>query len=105
MSLWVYVAAGAVGLVTGMGIGFVIVMWARVAMRRDEAAEIAWEDGERVPPGTLEERLADCLAEAIDTPLLTLRDPVGNYPMELRLGSFNREVSERAAELLEEAGR
>ncbi|WP_048646581.1 hypothetical protein [Nitratireductor soli] len=54
---------------------------------------------------TLEHRLAQCLAACIDTPLLTLRDPEGNSPLELRLNSFNREISERAAALLEEAGR
>jgi len=57
------------------------------------------------PGETLEARLADCLAACIDTPLLTLRDPEGNSPLELRLNSFARELSERAAELLEEAGR
>lgn len=52
----------------------------------------------------LETRLAACLASAIDLPLLTLHDPDGNFPMELRLSSFNRELADRAAELLEEAG-
>lgn len=55
---------------------------------------------------TLERRLADCLADCIDAVLLTARD-LGGSPeakIELRIGSFNRELSERAAELLEEAG-
>ncbi|MGH6865459.1 MAG: hypothetical protein ACREDO_04635 [Methyloceanibacter sp.] len=53
----------------------------------------------------LEDRLAECLAAAVDTTLLTVRDTLNDYPVELRLGSFNREISERAAALLEEAGR
>lgn len=60
------------------------------------------------PDGTdapLEDRLANCLAECVDTTLLTVRDTMNDRPVELRLGSFNREVSERAAELLEECGR
>lgn len=59
------------------------------------------------PGETLESRLADCLADCIDTPLLTGRDEVGGYasPLEIRLGFFRPELSERAAELLEEAGR
>lgn len=55
---------------------------------------------------TLERRLGTCLAEAIDTPLLTLRDEVGGFssPLDLRLGAFKPELAGRAAELLEEAG-
>jgi hypothetical protein len=53
----------------------------------------------------LQERLADCLAECVDTVLLTVRDMTSDCPVELRLGSFNQAISERAAELLEEAGR
>lgn len=54
----------------------------------------------------LERRLAECLAEIIDTPLFSGRDDVGGYssPLEIRLGFFKPELSERAAELLEEAG-
>lgn len=55
---------------------------------------------------TLESRLADCLADCIDTPLLQLFDPEGGSRMiEPRMSSFNRELAERAAGLLEEAGR
>ena len=56
---------------------------------------------------TLEARLAECLADCIDTPLLTGRDEVGGFssPLEIRIGFFRPELSERAAELLEEAGR
>lgn len=55
---------------------------------------------------SLEDRLADCLADAIDTPLLELGDPeCGRRKVQLRLGSFNSHIANRAAELLEEAGR
>lgn len=55
---------------------------------------------------TLERRLAECLAACVDTPLLTGRDEPGGFtsPLDLRLGFFRPELSERAAELLEEAG-
>lgn len=55
---------------------------------------------------TLERRLAECLAEIIDTPLLTGRDEGGGFssPLKIRVGFFRPELSERAAELLEEAG-
>lgn len=54
----------------------------------------------------LERRLARCLAECIDTPLLTGKDEPGAFktPLDLRLGFFRPELSERAADLLEEAG-
>lgn len=55
------------------------------------------------PP--LEDRLAACLAEAIDETLMTVRDTMNDRDVELRLGSFRKDISERAAELLEEAGR
>lgn len=61
-----------------------------------------------VPHGeTLEARLAECLAACIDTPLLAGRDEVGGFssPLEIRLGFFKPEISERAAGLLEEAGK
>lgn len=45
----------------------------------------------------LEKRLAECLAAIIDTPLMS-------SPLEIRLGFFRPDLSERAAELLEEAG-
>ncbi|CAK7257522.1 MULTISPECIES: hypothetical protein [unclassified Shinella] len=55
---------------------------------------------------TLERRLAECLAACVDTPLVTGRDEPGGYssPLDLRLGFFRPDLSERAAELLEEAG-
>ena len=60
------------------------------------------------PPAepTLERRLGECLGEIIDAPLFTGRDEVGGFssPLEIRLGFFRPELSERAAELLEEAG-
>lgn len=58
------------------------------------------------PGETLERRLAECLAAIIDTPLLSGRDECGGFssPLEIRLGFFKPELSERAAELLEEAG-
>ncbi len=54
----------------------------------------------------LEKRLAQCLATIIDTPLLTGRDECGGHssPLDIRLGFFRPELSEAAAELLEEAG-
>lgn len=64
--------------------------------------------GETLPADApLEDRLADCLADCIDTPLLTGRDEVGGFssPLDVRLGFFKPELSERAAGLLEEAGR
>lgn len=55
---------------------------------------------------TLEKRLADCLAACIDTPLLQLFDPDGRAQMvEVRMSSLNRQIANRAAGLLEEAGR
>ncbi len=65
------------------------------------------EMGADVPPvAPLERRLAECLADVIDTPLLTGWDEVGGFssPLDIRLGFFKPELSERAAELLEEAG-
>ena len=54
----------------------------------------------------LEERLAKCLAELVDTPILSGKDECGGYssPLDIRLGFFNPELANRAAELLEEAG-
>ena len=66
------------------------------------------EMGAAVETGpTLEARLAECLADCIDTPLLTGRDEVGGLssPLKIRIGFFRPALSERAAELLEEAGR
>lgn len=58
-----------------------------------------------IPHGeTLEARLAECLAACIDTPLLT-GTADSSIPTEIRLGFFKPDISERAAELLEEAGR
>ncbi len=54
----------------------------------------------------LARRLADCLAKAVDTPLLTLNDPEGfGRRVELRLSSFDAGLAEHAAQLLDEAGR
>jgi hypothetical protein len=56
------------------------------------------------PDASLEERLADILAEIVDRPLLTVHEH--GRPLELFAGSFlPPEISDRAAELLEEAGR
>jgi len=54
----------------------------------------------------LEKRLADCLAECIDTALFSGRDECGGFssPLDIRLGFFQPEIANRAAELLEEAG-
>lgn len=58
------------------------------------------------PDATIEARLAECLALAIDTPLLNVPDPErgGKSTICLRLYSFLPEVTDRAAELLEEIG-
>ncbi|MBN9078227.1 MAG: hypothetical protein BGN87_06415 [Rhizobiales bacterium 65-79] len=68
----------------------------------DHANEVlAWLDGHL--PG----RLATCLADCIDTPLLKLGDIEGaaGRQIDIRLGAFNRDLADRAAGLLEEAGR
>lgn len=52
---------------------------------------------------TLESRLADCLAAIVDAALLT--GTAEFHSQEIRLGFFQPELSERAADLLEEAGR
>lgn len=55
---------------------------------------------------TLEARLAECLADCIDMPLMQMFDPDGGERMvEVRMSSLNRALAERAATLLEEAGR
>jgi hypothetical protein len=61
-------------------------------------------DSPEVEP--LEKRLADCLAAIIDTPLFSGHDETGrpSSALDIRLGFFRPELSERAAELLEEAG-
>lgn len=63
----------------------------------------AGEDGETAP---LQDRLAACLADIVDNPVLTLRDcdAAGDRQLEIRLGSFRPDISERACQLLEEAG-
>lgn len=55
---------------------------------------------------TLESRLATCLAECIDAPILSGRDECGGFasPLEIRLGFFQPDIANRAAALLEEAG-
>lgn len=61
------------------------------------------EIGAGVPhDAPLEQRLAACLADCIDTSLLIGSD--GGRPLDVRLGFFRPDLSERAAELLEEAG-
>ncbi len=86
-----------------------IVAYAGARARQDEAQEytgdaIMLDRPEHRAP--LVDRLADCLADCIDTALLTTGDP--DFPprkIELRLGCFRPDLGERAAELLEEAGR
>jgi|GEM_PF-1330948 len=56
-------------------------------------------------PDTLTSRLAHCLAECIDQPLLMVGDPEGNeHEIGLRLSSFKPDLANRAAGLLEEVG-
>ena len=54
----------------------------------------------------LERRLANCLADCVDQPLLRLNGSAGMDPeiIDIFLGHFQPEISERAATLLEEAG-
>ncbi len=60
----------------------------------------------RRPDPTLEDRALTLLAEIWDEPLMVLSDfPGGADQLELRLGHFSPRLSERVAELLEEAGR
>ncbi len=62
-------------------------------------------DGDQAP-ASLEDRLAVMLAEVIDATLMTINDPDGGgHQIELRLSAFNRDLADRAAALLEEAGR
>jgi hypothetical protein len=63
------------------------------------------EMGLEVPAvAPLEERLAECLAACIDTPLQTLDDD-GGHTITIRLRHYLPAFSNQAAELLEEAGR
>lgn len=57
--------------------------------------------------GPLEQRLLDCLKSIVDTPIMSVRDVMGNHqsPLDLYLGSFLPDQANKAAELLEEAGR
>ncbi|MBW8638968.1 hypothetical protein K1W69_17360 [Hoeflea sp. WL0058] len=66
-------------------------------------AEIG-QDIPQVEP--LERRLAKCLADCVDNPLLRLNGSVGMEPegIDVLFGHFQPELSERAAALLEEAG-
>jgi|GEM_PF-2584211 len=80
------------------------------ACQHDDGTPCAWMDDdlctvcdERL--ATLPERLAACLAEAVDTPLLVLKEPDGHSDLELRLAHFRPDIANRAAELLEEAGK
>jgi hypothetical protein len=50
------------------------------------------------------DRLAKVLAEIVDAPLVTVRDIGTNQQLPLQVGSFRPDLSERACELLEEAG-
>lgn len=80
----------------------------RVLTGEDLDRAIDREMGEELPAvATLESRLADCLADIVDTPILTGKDECRGFssPLDIRLGFFHPELSERAAELLEEAGR
>lgn len=51
------------------------------------------------------DRAATLLAEIVDGPLLTVRDPDNGRDLPLRLGAFREDLAERACELLEELGR
>jgi hypothetical protein len=53
----------------------------------------------------LASEIADCLAEIIDAKLLTVHEPLTDGPLDLRVGSFLPVLSNRAAELLGQAGR
>lgn len=80
----------------------------RVLAGEDLDRAIDRETGADMPAiATLESRLADVLADIVDAPLLTGRAELGGFThrQEIRLGFFRPELSERAAELLEEAGR
>jgi hypothetical protein len=50
------------------------------------------------------ERLAKMLAEIVDATLLTVQDVGGTHPIELRVGSFQPDLGNRAAALLENVG-
>ena len=63
-----------------------------------------------VPPidtAALLERFANVLAEILDEPLHTLpgAGPYGTEPLALRLSHFRPDIADRAAALLDEAGR
>lgn len=68
-------------------------------------------DAPRVTASTIApllERFADLLAAILDEPLHTLSGPGpdgGRDPLQLRLAHFRPDLTERAAELLDEAGR
>lgn len=91
--------------------------WALVDPMADHATPLRGEELDQAVDaamgveGTLQEplerRLADCLAAIIDEPILEGRDEPGHFtsPLSIRLGFFKPELAERAAELLEEAGR
>lgn len=71
----------------------------------DRAVDAAMGGAQAQGP-TLEARLAECLADCIDTPLMVMADVErGGGQIEIRLGNCLPELSERAAGLLEEAGR
>lgn len=71
-------------------------------------AEVLLDDLEQREAGpSLERRLVECLQSIVDTPILTIRDVMGNHqsPLDLYLGSFLPDQANEAASLLEEAGR
>ncbi|WP_181180711.1 hypothetical protein [Mesorhizobium sp. B2-4-6] len=51
----------------------------------------------------LQDRLARCLKACVDAPLVTVRDSDSGRPLDLRLGSFNRELAQTAEALVTEA--
>lgn len=76
----------------------------RVLAGEDLDRAIDREMGADMPEiATLESRLADVLADIVDAPLLT--GTAECHSLEIQLGFFQPQLSERAAELLEEAGR
>lgn len=87
-------------------IGIPPMRWAFGGEDLDRAVDA--DMGIKVPDQpTLEERLAACLADILDTPIMSGKDEVGSYssPLDIRLGFFRPDAANRAAELLEEAGR
>lgn len=63
-----------------------------------------WDQAE-ADDADLAGRLADCLATVTGATLMIVNDPHGLGTLELGLSSFDAGLAERAAQLLEEAGR